>query len=371
MDQHPKMPEVNLSPENLPAHITTDDLHMAGLPQGIKMNSGLALLFNNPLYERCKNVAAAMARAKGFTPDHLLGNEAACFAVISLSIGWNLNPYMVARSTYQTPGGNLGFEGKLIQAILENSGAIEGRVEFEHFGDWDRILGKFTLQTSQKTNKKYPVPAWKEEDEEGLGVIVRAQVRGEAKPREEKFYLKEFWPRNSTLWPLRPKQQICYASVRAFSNIATPGLLMGIPFDVDPTDFYSGEPMQELNPRPARPERNEFVRKVEDIKDSSLTSGEKEPEKEEPQDVTTQEDSVEAEDESQDGHTAESQEETALDRGKRILASLTKVTDIASLRETIREELEDDADLVEWTKVCNARSDALMSKAPGAKNKKK
>lgn len=231
--------------------ITTEDLQLAGLPEGLKMNSGLALLFNNQLYERCKNVAAAMSKAAGFMPDHLIGKEATCFAVISLSIGWNLNPYMVARSTYTTPGGSIGFEGKLVQAILENSGAVEGRIEFDHFGSWSNIMGKFRMETSVKNAKmRYPVQTWKDEDEDGLGVKVIANIRGEAVPRTEEFLLREFHPRNSTLWALRPKQQICYAAVRAFANIAAPGLMMGVPFDIDPTGFY-GEPM-DINERPGR-----------------------------------------------------------------------------------------------------------------------
>ena len=48
----------------------------------------------------------------------------------------------VAQCTYQTPGGRVGFEGKLCQAIIENSGRVKGGVKFTHYGDWDKLKGK-------------------------------------------------------------------------------------------------------------------------------------------------------------------------------------------------------------------------------------
>jgi hypothetical protein len=103
-----------------------------------------------------------------------------------------------------------------------------------------------------------PVQDWKDEDEIGLGVIVRAQVRGEDKQREFTMMLRECFPRNSTLWPIRPSQQICYTAVRAFANIAAPGIFMGVPFS---TDLEEIEAMQDITP--ARPKRESFIEKME------------------------------------------------------------------------------------------------------------
>ncbi|MEP6826966.1 MAG: recombinase RecT [Aestuariivirga sp.] len=216
--------------------------------QGMPM--GLAILFNDKLYDRVKQLAGVMAKAEGFTPKHLIGKSEACFAVITRAITWKLDPQAVAQSTYQTPNGNIGYEGKLVQAILENSGHIEGGVKYEMIGDWDKINGNFEIKDSAK-GFKYPVPKWTREQAKagGAGVIVSAQVKGEAEPRTLKFMLETCFPLNSTLWATRPDHQIKYTACRAFANTVTPGIFMGIPFSVDPE---LGDDMKDVTPRPRR-----------------------------------------------------------------------------------------------------------------------
>lgn len=222
-----------------------------GLPVG-GMAPGLAIMFNDALYERCKQLSSVMARAEGITPPHLIGRSEACFAVVTRSITWKLDPFSVAQATYQTPGGKVGFEGKLVQAILENSGHLVGGVRFEHVGDWDRIRGKW-LKKSSERGKEYAVQNWKDEEEVGLGVVVSAQVKGEKERREMTVWLRECFPRNSTLWALRPSQQICYTAVRAFANVVAPGLFMGVPFNSDLEEAT----MIDISPRDSRPVRDE------------------------------------------------------------------------------------------------------------------
>jgi hypothetical protein len=223
------------------------------------MSPGLALMFNDRLYERCKQIAGVMSKAEGITPPHLLGNGEACFAVVTRAITWRLDPFAVMAATYQTPGGRVGFEGKLIQAILENSGMLEGPVTYELIGEWNRIRGKHRIAKSAKGHD-YAVPDWKPEDEEGLGVVVRAKVKGEREPREmEPFMLRSCFPRNSTLWALRPDQQIKYTACRAFGNTVAPGILMGVPFD---SDADGGGSMIDVTP--PRPTRSAFADGVVD-----------------------------------------------------------------------------------------------------------
>lgn len=233
----------------VPSAIRADEHY--GMPT-TGMAPGLALLFNDKLYERCKDVARIMADARGFTPPHLIGNQHACFGVVQNSITWRLTPQLVAASTYATPGGKIGYEGKLVQAILENSGRLEGGVEYELIGDWNKVRGKHKKATSSKGHE-YFVSDWKPEDEAGLGVIVRAKVRGENRVREmEPFMLRSCWPRNSTLWATRPEQQIKYTACRAFANTVMPGILMGVPFD---SDMDHGT---MIDVTPSRPSRSDF-----------------------------------------------------------------------------------------------------------------
>lgn len=234
------------------------------------MAAGLALLFNDRLYERCKDVARVMAGAKGITPGHLIGNPEACFGVVQMSVTWKLTPQLVAMSTYQTPGGKIGFEGKLVQAIIENSGKVEGNVKYELVGDWDKVRGKHKMKQSER-GKEYAVADWKPEDEAGLGVIVSVQVKGEVEPRSTGIiFLNSCWPRNSTLWALRPEQQIKYLGARVLANTVTPGIFMGVPIEGDVDDegmkdvtpnrpepagsFFSGKPPEEVKQEPPKVE---------------------------------------------------------------------------------------------------------------------
>lgn len=216
------------------------------------MSPAMQIMLDDRLFERAKQIATYMSKAEGFLPKHLIGRAESCFAVVTRALTWKLDPFAVAACTYQVaPGANIGYEGKLCQAILENSGAIVGRVEYEHVGDWSKIQAKFRIQENAK-GFKYPVPAWKDEDEEGLAVIVSAQVKGEENRRTHKFWLRQAFPRNSTLWALDPMTQICYTAVRRFASVAAPGVFMGIPFDYEPDETQ----MRDVTP--PRPQRVDF-----------------------------------------------------------------------------------------------------------------
>lgn len=229
------------------------------------MPAALALYLNDALYERVSSVALRLSKAEGITPGHLIGKPEACFAVVSRAITWRLDPFAVAMSTYQTPGGRIGFEGKLIGAVIANSGRLEpsaGGIRYEHYGDWSKIQGHFAMKTGS-SGKEYAVPTWTDADAragkpadrqkypnaQSCGVRVIAQLRGEAKPRHLDFDLIQAQPRNSTLWATDPMTQICYTAVRRFGSAIVPELLMGVPFDaadmmpgaVDVTEVGSAE----------------------------------------------------------------------------------------------------------------------------------
>lgn len=245
--------------EDLP--VVSDDssfLKAAGL-ENMKMSTGLAIFMKPSLYSHCKSVALRMSEANGVIGPHLIGQPSACMAILSRAITWNLDPFAVAQCTYAVKG-KVGYEGKLVQAILENSGQLEGPIKYEFFGDWDKLRGKFKMVGAVGSGERKPQQLWTDDDEAGLGLRVSAQVKGEATRREEEFFLAEMWPRNSTLWIIRPKQQMIYASIRAFSNIAVPGILMGIPFDVDPSGLGESGEMRDITP--VAPKRSEFTRDV-------------------------------------------------------------------------------------------------------------
>jgi hypothetical protein len=184
-----------------------------------------------------------------------------------IALDAKLIPHFVARHTYQTPAGQIGFDGALVQSILEQSGRFVGAPQFAYTGDWSRVRGRFEKRTSQKGNE-FIVPTWGPKEAEGLGIIVRWRVVGEESPRtwpgeEDPFLLTQCFPLNSPLWATDPKTQIAYLAIRRFANIAAPGILgAAIPepseliaasdqaIDVTPEprreDFVQTEPQQEF-----------------------------------------------------------------------------------------------------------------------------
>lgn len=197
---------------------------------GRGMSPALAIMLDPGLFEQTQAIAEIMSKAQGFTPGHLIGKREACFAVTTRALVWQLDPFAVAQATYQpAEGAKVAYEAKLVQAIIEQSGRLVAGVEREYYGDWNRIRGKFVTKTSDR-GKKYQAAAWQEADEEGLGVIVRAKIKGEDEKREIKLDLRQAHPRNSTLWATDPATQLYYRAVRMFGNVACPSLLMGVPF---------------------------------------------------------------------------------------------------------------------------------------------
>lgn len=361
--------------ETLPA-VTEADLRASGLPSLMKMSPGLALFFNDAVYARCKAIAGHMSKAEGMTPRHLLGKPEACFAVISRSITWNLDPQAVAMATYQTPGGSIGYYGTLIQAILEASGAFEGGIIFKHEGDWKKVQAKFKIVTGQKGGS-YPVPTWGPEEAEGLSVIVSGKMKGEVEPRTLRFELNEAFPLNSPLWATAPNRQICYTAVRAFGNICTPALIMGVPFDVNPTGFYDGTPMQDITPErgpstPARP-NNAFARQEPEAPKPTGEAETGQGQAQEAQDgdpgdgaTAALSEATDTQDKPDGGEVGED-EEKALDRGRRLLALCKTIPEVSDLRQSILEEILDDDDAVAtWGGACDDRAKVLTGPKGGA-----
>lgn len=214
--------------------------------QNFAQNPALALWFDDKLFERAKLMATYMSKAEGFTPRHLIGKSEACFLVVEKSLVWGLSPSAVAASTYQTPNGQVGFEGKLVQAILQASGRLSEPVKFTHFGDWSKVQGKFEIAKSQN-GKPYARTTYSPADEQGLGVVVSAKLKGESQPIEFEFLLRQAFPRNSTLWATDPMTQLCYAAVRRFASTRLPDLIMGVPFDGE--GDWTG-PVVDITPTP-------------------------------------------------------------------------------------------------------------------------
>jgi hypothetical protein len=199
----------------------------AAAPQFNLAQVDAASLMLGPMWDRIQAVGKMMARGAVTIPKHLQGNEADCCAVALQAFGWGMNPFAVAQKTHVTKGGALGYEAQLVNAVVQASGTLDGDPDYEYLGDWSKVLGKVKEMKSDNGGKYY-VATYTPADEEGLGVVVKARLRGESKLRELTVMMSQAWPRFSTQWATDPKQQISYLAMRKFVRLHKPGVLLGI-----------------------------------------------------------------------------------------------------------------------------------------------
>ena len=193
-----------------------------------------ALLMNDASMDKLERLADLMASGKATVPTHLKGSKGDCFAISLQSMQWGMNPFTVAQKTHLI-NGTLGYEAQLVAAVINSSGVVLDRFNFEWFGDWDKIIGRFKeveSQTKKDENtgrpKKFIVPDWKQTDEHGLGVKVWATLRGESQPRVLTLLLTQARTRNSTLWTEDPKQQLAYLAQKRWARLYAPDVILGV-----------------------------------------------------------------------------------------------------------------------------------------------
>ena len=175
--------------------------------------------------EGMMNLARLMATSKVTIPTHLK-NEGDCLAIVMQSAQWGMNPFSVAQKTFLL-NGVLGYESQLVSAIINKNAPIKQRLQYEFIGNWDNVIGKTKERTSQKGNT-YRVNASTPADEKGCGVIVRATMTDEDKPRELTLMFTQVTIRNSTLWAEDPKQQLAYLAAKKWARLYCPDVILGV-----------------------------------------------------------------------------------------------------------------------------------------------
>lgn len=214
----------------------TESMALAQMPAPAPLPSGTtsasALMLSGDSMDKMMRVADFMAGAKSTIPQHLR-NPGDCLAVVMQATQWNMNPFAVAQKTHLV-NGVLGYEAQLVAAVVNNSGLVSDRFNFEWFGDWTKIVGKFNeIESRNKVDdagkpKKFIVPAWDQKDEHDLGVRVWATIKGEHEPRVLELLMTQARTRNSTLWTEDPKQQIAYLAQKRWARLYAPDVILGV-----------------------------------------------------------------------------------------------------------------------------------------------
>ena len=201
--------------------------------------------------------ANLMATAGVTVPEPYRGKPGNCAAVTIQALQWGMNPFAVASKTHFVNNA-IGYEAQLIIAAINTSGLLADRLNWEWFGDWEKIIGKFAERESKSKKDdygnaiKYRVPDWKIEDEDGLGVTCFATLKGEREPRRLTIMMKQARVRNSTLWADDPRQQIAYLSGKRWGRLHTSEVLFGVrtPDELDFVDVGVRDmgPVDEVPP---------------------------------------------------------------------------------------------------------------------------
>lgn len=262
---------------NLPATATQDP----PAPAALQDTSTTAMVFDFQAVERMNELAKLMSISKVAVPAHFRGSPGDCLAVVMQAVQWGMNPFAVAQKTFCISG-VLGYEAQLVNAVIAARAPVTGRIEYEWYGPWEKVLGKFAVKKNAD-GKEYRIPNWTPADEEGCGVRVWATFKRESEPRTLDLLLTQARTRNSTLWADDPRQQLAYLAVKRWSRLYCPDVILGVytPDELAERDeVYMGMVEQVAPTRPAaasaseppkgKPSRNDRAREALSRKAAAL-----------------------------------------------------------------------------------------------------
>lgn len=219
----------------------SNDISTINAPVDTAIAGTAATIFSPEGLNQLMKFAEVMSQSRVTVPAHLAGKPADCMAVAMQAAQWGMNPFAVAQKTHVVSG-TLGYEAQLVNAVITTMSPTKDRINYEWFGPWENVIGKFVEKISQKGNT-YIAPAWTLKDEAGCGVRVWATMKGEDEPRVLELLLSQAQVRNSTLWASDSKQQLAYLCVKRWARLHAPDVLLGV---------YTPDELQETTPRVER-----------------------------------------------------------------------------------------------------------------------
>lgn len=131
---------------------------------------------------------------KGETPEETLAN---CFRVVNQAIRWQFDPFAVADETYVV-GGKLGYQGKLVAAVIHTRAGLDGKLSCEFDGAGDKRK-----------------------------ITIRGKFRGESQPREITLEVGQAKTANK-MWTADPDQKLWYSGVIKWARRHCPEVIMGV-----------------------------------------------------------------------------------------------------------------------------------------------
>lgn len=160
-------------------------------------------------------VADLMSEGTVTVPAHLRGKKGDCFAIAMQSmLRWRMDPFAVAQKTHLVNGA-LGYEAQLVNAVLQESGAVKGRPHYDYRGEGNALECRVAF-----------VPAGEQE-------LVWT----------EWLSFGAVTTKNSPLWKTNPRQQLGYLQVKNWARAFKPGAILGV---------YTVDELEDNPPPPSR-----------------------------------------------------------------------------------------------------------------------
>ncbi len=193
------------------SNVTTLPVAHEQAPAPAESISSNALIFDDRSFDRVMKFAELMASGRATVPKHLQGSVGDCMAVTMQAMRWRMDPFAVGQKTHLVNGA-LGYEAQLVNAVVQESGAIVGRFHYEYRGEGQSVECR-------------------------VGAVIKG----------EKDIICGDWlsaatitTKNSPLWKTNPKQQLGYLQVKNWARAYCPGAILGI---------YTADELEQIQPK--------------------------------------------------------------------------------------------------------------------------
>jgi hypothetical protein len=157
-------------------------------------------------------------------PAHLRGEGKLgdCFLVAAQAFRWRMDPFSVAQHTYVLSG-KLGYEGKLIAAVVNSSGKLQGSLDYRYSGSGDQ-----------------------------RSVTVSGKLLNDAEPREIVGTVGG-WKTSNEQWKKNPDQMLAYRGAREWARRYMPEAVLGIQAEDDLAPQQRSVTMRDVTPAASTP----------------------------------------------------------------------------------------------------------------------
>lgn len=185
------------APDNVQA-LPRPEKPSAALPVTVDVNNPTSLYLDTAVFNQIQRVAVLMSRA-GLAPQHLRGDDkvADCILVVAQALRWKSDPFAVAQHTFVTQG-KLGYEGKLIAAMVNSSGKLKENLNYTYSGEGD-----------------------------ARAVVVSGTLKGSDRLREIDGTVGK-WKTANKFWKDNPDQMLAYRGAREWARRHMPEVLLGV-----------------------------------------------------------------------------------------------------------------------------------------------